>query len=117
MAKVARDKVLPLAQEAAAFWKQDLGEDFTVMGLTLAQFEAKLPVLQALLADIAEIEATLNVKTGEAATRVDELCQDVVNLRQAVKIAKGKDSREYEDAPKIPRWGKKKESTATPSGQ
>jgi len=112
MAKLSREKAPALLGDVISHWEQDLGDDFTVMGMTLVQLQAKLTALQTLLKAVEDLENELNVKAGELENALDEGYRDAANYRKAIEIAKGRDSREYADAPKLPTYRRKKAAEA-----
>jgi len=116
MSTIPAGKLDKLASDAAAFWENDLGADFTTAdGLNPVQFKAKSPSLTTSRDELAAINADQTSKSEEVDDKEEDLLQSIVNLRKTVEVKFGKNSRQYLNAPKIPRYPAKKK-TDTGSG-
>jgi hypothetical protein len=87
-----------------------MGADFSVGGVTLTQFREKCEALGTVLDEVNGLEAQLQAKAGDRDGKLDDLCRILLNYRQAVSIAEGKESREYTTVPKLPRSRKAAEA-------
>lgn len=116
MGNIPTDKMDALLDDAAAYWRNDLGEDFVVDALTLAQFEAKIPAIKTARQQLADINQLQRLKSDEVDDKENGAVQDVVNLRKTLDLKYGKNSRQYRNAPKVPRYPAKKKTDTGGSG-
>lgn len=110
MARLAAGKALDVTGQFESHWDESMSADFSVGGLTLNQFREKREALDTILDEVNDLEAQLQAKAGDRDAQLDELYRILLNYRQAVSIARGKESREYTTVPKLPRSRKATEA-------
>lgn len=117
MSTIPSGKIDKLAADVAAYWDKDLGADFVLAdGLTLTQFDAKPPLLQTARNELSDLNVAQRQKSDEVDGLENVIILAAVNLRKTVEVKYGKNSRQYLNAPKIPRYPAKKKTDTGGSG-
>lgn len=109
MANLQPGKLDTLLTDMAAYWREELGVDFKVDEMTLTQFEGILPAIHTARAELSTANEIQRQKADTVENKETEGLQAAVNVRKYIDIKFKKNSREYLNAPKIPRYSKKKE--------
>lgn len=64
MGNIPSDKLDALLEDTEAYWREDLGADFvSVDGLTLALFEADIPLIYTARQELADINRAQRLKS------------------------------------------------------
>jgi hypothetical protein len=117
MGNIPPEKVDKLASDVSAYWKQELGEDFVSGdGTTFVQFDAMAPALQVKRDEKSEADRIARQKSDAVDDQEAAIIQAAVNLRRTVETKWGRNSRQYKNAYKIPRYPEKKPADAGSGG-